>query len=63
MSGLLYLMSAVLLGCGFLYCALRLKLDNDARTAMKTFSYSISYLVALFSFLLLDHYLPAIWPE
>ena len=63
MSGPLYLLSAVLLGCGFLYYALRLKLDNDARTAMKTFSYSISYLVALFSFLLLDHYLPAIWPE
>ena len=31
--------------------------------AMKTFAYSITYLIALFSFLLADHYIPAIWPE
>ena len=30
---------------------------------MRTFGYSISYLMALFSFLLLDHYIPIIWPE
>ncbi len=30
---------------------------------MKTFAYSISYLMALFSFLLVDHYIPALWPE
>jgi heme O synthase-like polyprenyltransferase len=29
---------------------------------MPTFGYSISYLMALFSFLLVDHYLPALWP-
>jgi heme o synthase len=62
MSGPLYLISAVLLGGGFLYYALLLKIDGDRDTAMKTFSYSISYLVALFSFLLIDHYLPLFWP-
>ncbi len=62
MSGPLYLISAVLLGGGFLYYALLLKIDGDRDTAMKTFSYSISYLVALFSFLLVDHYLPLFWP-
>jgi heme O synthase-like polyprenyltransferase len=30
---------------------------------MRTFSYSISYLVALFGFLLIDHYIPLFWPE
>ena len=29
---------------------------------MATFRYSIWYLMALFSFLLIDHYIPAIWP-
>ncbi len=63
MSGLLYLLGAVLLGGGFLYYALRLKLSAKPEIAMKTFGYSISYLMALFSFLLLDHYIPIIWPE
>jgi protoheme IX farnesyltransferase len=63
MSGVLYLLGALLLGGGFLYYALRLKLSTGPDVAMKTFGYSISYLIALFSFLLLDHYLPIIWPE
>ena len=63
MSGLLYLIAAVLLGMGFLYYALKLKFLDDGQTAMKTFAYSISYLVALFSFLLLDHYIPVFWPQ
>ena len=62
MSGLLYLFGAVLLGAGFLYYALRLKLSARTDVAMKTFGYSIVYLMALFSFLLLDHYVPIIWP-
>ncbi len=62
MSGLLYLLGAVLLGAGFLYYAVRLKLSMRPDIAMKTFGYSIFYLMALFSFLLLDHYVPAIWP-
>lgn len=62
MSGTLYLAGAVLLGLGFLYFALRLKYAPRVDTAMTTFTYSISYLAALFSFLLLDHYQPLIWP-
>jgi len=63
MSGVLYLFGAVLLGGGFLYYALRLKFAARSDSAMRTFSYSISYLMALFGFLLIDHYIPAFWPE
>jgi len=63
MSGALYLIGAVLLGAGFLYYAIRLKRSRDTKLAMPTFAYSISYLAALFSFLLLDHYMPIVWPE
>jgi protoheme IX farnesyltransferase len=55
-------LAAVLLGAGFLYYALRLKFTAGATTAMPTFAYSISYLMALFVFLLIDHYIPALWP-
>lgn len=63
MSGMLYLLAAVSLGAGFLYYALRLKLSPTSALGMKTFSYSISYLMALFTFLLVDHYMPLIWPR
>jgi protoheme IX farnesyltransferase len=63
MSGPLYLLGAVLLGGGFLYYALKLKLTGGALWAMPTFRYSIWYLMALFTFLLVDHYVPAFWPE
>jgi heme o synthase len=56
MSGVLYLVAALLLGAGFLYYAAALKRTDDPRVALRTFHYSISYLVALFTFLLLDHY-------
>jgi len=59
MSGVFYLLGAVLLGGGFLYYAVRLKLAKNDDVAMKTFAYSISYLIALFGFLLVDHYIPA----
>jgi protoheme IX farnesyltransferase len=63
MSGLLYLFGALLLGGGFLYYAVWLKLSDNDDIPMKTFAYSITYLMALFSFLLVDHYIPAFWPE
>ena len=63
MSGPLYLLGAVLLGGGFLYYALKLKRTAGALWAMPTFRYSIWYLMALFTFLLVDHYVPAFWPE
>ena len=62
MSGVLYLLGALMLGAGFLGYAVILRATDDKRIAMKTFHFSISYLVALFCFLLLDHYMPAIWP-
>ena len=60
MSGLLYLTGAVLLGGGFLYYSIRMQFDHSDRLAMKTFSYSIVYLMALFALLLIDHYVPFI---
>ena len=60
MSGLLYLLGALLLGGGFLYYAIMLKITGDDGVALKTFKYSIVYLMGLFSFLLVDHYTPAL---
>jgi protoheme IX farnesyltransferase len=57
MSGVVYLVGAVGLGIGFLYHAWILMRDESERQAMKTFGYSIIYLMALFAFLLVDHYL------
>jgi protoheme IX farnesyltransferase len=57
MSGLLYLGSAVVLGGGFLYYAVRLLNPPDELFSMKVFNYSIVYLMMLFAFLLLDHWL------
>ena len=62
MTGPLYLLGALLLGAGFLYYALQLKLAPREDSPMATFRYSIAYLMALFSFLLIDHYIPAVWP-
>jgi protoheme IX farnesyltransferase len=62
MAGLFYLVGALLLGGGFLYYALKLKFAPGPDAPMTTFRYSISYLMALFSFLLIDHYIPAAWP-
>ncbi len=62
MTGPLYVFGALLLGAGFLYYALKLKFAPSQDSPMATFRYSISYLMALFSFLLIDHYIPAVWP-
>ena len=60
MSGLFYLVGAVLLGVGVLYYAILMRFNHDDRLAMRTFSYSIIYLMLLFAFLLIDHYIPVI---
>jgi protoheme IX farnesyltransferase len=57
MSGLLYLAGVTVLNLGFLWYALRLLRDNDERLPMQTFGYSIIYLMVLFIFLLVDHFL------
>ena len=56
MSGLFYLGGAVVLGAVFLYYAIRLLNPPDELFAMEVFKYSIVYLMALFAFLLIDHW-------
>ena len=56
MSGLIYLVSASLLGMIFLLYAIRLKYFPEDHLPMKTFGYSITYLFLLFIALLVDHY-------
>lgn len=56
MSGLLYLVCAVLLGAAFIVLAILMRIKKNHKSAMQTFSYSIVYLTALFAVLLLDHY-------
>ncbi|HEC28761.1 MAG TPA: protoheme IX farnesyltransferase [Gammaproteobacteria bacterium] len=58
MSGVFYLGGALALGLGFLYYAILLMKSEDSMVAMKTFGYSILYLMGLFAFLLIDHYIP-----
>jgi protoheme IX farnesyltransferase len=61
MSGPFYLVGALLLGGGFLYYAVLLMKGDDESVAMKTFGYSIWYLMAIFAILLVDHYLPLLF--
>ncbi len=57
MSGLIYLVSAIILGCIFLGYAWRIYRHYDDILARKTFMFSIIYLSLLFAALLLDHYI------
>ena len=57
MSGLVYLAGALGLGALFLCYAVMLYRDYSDELARATFKYSVWYLAALFSVLLLDHYL------
>ena len=57
MSGLFYLGGALVLGLVFLWYAWRLLDPPDEFFAMRMFNYSIVYLMALFAFLLVDHWL------
>jgi protoheme IX farnesyltransferase len=57
MSGLIYLVSAIILGSIFLGYAWRIYRHYDDILARKTFTFSIIYLSLLFAALLLDHYI------
>jgi protoheme IX farnesyltransferase len=57
MSGPVYLAAALLLGAGFMYWSIILMVSSNSTNALKTFRYSIFYLIALFIALLIDHYL------
>ena len=60
MSGPVYLVGALVLGIWFLYYAVKMQTDSSDELAMRTFSFSIVYLLALFAFLLADHYVPVV---
>ena len=57
MFGWLYLIGSLLLGIGFLYWAIVMLRSEGGDSGMKTFQYSIVYLMALFAIMLADHYL------
>ncbi len=57
MSGVFYLLAALVLGGLFLVYAWYLWRDYSDALARKTFGFSIFYLAALFGALLVDHYL------
>jgi protoheme IX farnesyltransferase len=56
MSGVVYLVGAVALNARFVAYAWRLHCSYSDALAWRTFRFSIQYLAALFSLLLLDHY-------
>jgi protoheme IX farnesyltransferase len=58
MSGFIYLGIALLLNARFLYHVLALNRGLRPELAMRTFRFSITYLMLLFAALILDHYFP-----
>ncbi len=58
MSGVAYLLAAVVLGARFIHYAWRLHRNYSDELARRTFRFSIAYLFGLFAALLVDHYLP-----
>jgi protoheme IX farnesyltransferase len=56
MSGLIYLISAIILGLIFLAYVIALFVSYSDALAKKTFRFSITYLSLLFAALLIDHY-------
>ncbi|WP_163372268.1 heme o synthase [Endozoicomonas acroporae] len=61
MSGVIYLMGATILGARFLYWSIVLLRDSRPHAAIKTFRFSITYLMLLFVVLLVDHYSFYLW--
>ena len=57
MSGVFYLVSALVLGSIFLWYAFRLYVDDSNSLAMPTFQYSIYYIFLIFLALLIDHFM------
>jgi protoheme IX farnesyltransferase len=57
MSGVIYLVGAVILGVIFLYYSASLYFQDIKQSSMRTFIYSVNYLTILFAILLIDHYL------
>lgn len=57
MSGLIYLVSAIILSSIFLFYSIRLYLSEDDKHAMATFWYSIYYIFLIFIALIIDHFI------
>ena len=55
MSGVVYLAGVSVLNLGFMWYALRMMMSKDIMLPMYTFAFSITYLMVLFVFLLVDH--------
>lgn len=60
MSGLVYLAGVSVLNAGFMWYAVRMIKSKDVLLPMYTFAFSITYLMVLFMFLLVDHYFIAL---
>jgi len=58
MRGLIYLGAALVLGLYFLYMVMQLMFTERHNIAIKTFVYSINYLMMLFIAMVVDHYFP-----
>lgn len=58
MSGIVYFVGVLILNGIFLSYAIKMQSGKDASIPIKTFAYSIIYLMLLFALLLIDHYLP-----
>jgi protoheme IX farnesyltransferase len=58
MSGLIYLVAAIALNGRFLYFVLALQRGVRPDLPMRTFKFSITYLMLLFAALIADHYFP-----
>lgn len=61
MSGPVYLAAALILGAIFLYHAWKLFDDTAVKQPMRTFIFSINYLMWLFGVMLVDHYIPTVY--
>ncbi len=60
MSGPLYLVGAIVLGAMFLWHAWKMFDDEATKQPIKTFVFSINYLMWLFGIMLVDHYIPVV---
>ena len=57
LSGWIYVVSAVILGAGFLYWSIEILREKNPKAPMETFKYSINYLLLLFIAMLADHWI------
>tara|TARA_B100000925_G_scaffold286482_1_gene264289 strand:- start:105 stop:971 length:867 start_codon:yes stop_codon:yes gene_type:complete len=57
MSGIIYLVSALILSSMFMYYSVKLYISTDNEIAMKTFQFSIYYIFLIFLALLVDHFI------